>query len=174
MDDDLTGAPLLHGLGTLGHQRPIVEAQPHLGRHRHLRGHGTAHSIHHAHDLLGILQQRCTAAMAVDHLGRTAEIQIDALGSQARQIGSVLGHADGVGAQQLRPHRHPGQRPAAIAQLGHGTQIDLVRQQRAADANELGHAAVRAAHPGQHIAQHKIQQPFHGRKQQSHFRFKSD
>jgi len=54
-------------------------AQAHLGRHRHVGRHGTAHRRHDAVHQLGLVQQHSTAAVAVDDLGRAAEVQVDAV-----------------------------------------------------------------------------------------------
>ena len=55
--------------------------------------------------------------MAIDHLGRATKIQVNALGAQCGQAGSVLGHAHRVRAQQLRTHRHTGEGAATIEQF---------------------------------------------------------
>ena len=115
MHHDFAGTALLHGLGALGHQQAVIEAQAHLGRYRQMRWHSLAHRLHHAGNLCRVLQQRSATAVAVDHLGRAAEIDVNAFRAQPCQIGGVLGHADRVRPQQLRPHRHTGQRLAAIA-----------------------------------------------------------
>ena len=43
-----------------------------------------------------------------------------------------------------------------------------VGQQRAGHADELRHATIHPTNAGEHIAQHKVEQALHGRKQQAH------
>ena len=168
MHHQFAGTASLHGLRALARQAGVVKAQAHLGRHGQVGGHGTAHGGHQRGNALGLLQKRRPAAVAVDHLGGATKVQVDALGPQRRQAGRVLGHAHRVGAQQLRAHGHAGQRAPAMVQFGQVAQKHPFGQQGAGDADELGHAAVHAAHAGEHIAQHKIQKPLHGGEQQGH------
>jgi hypothetical protein len=119
--------------------------------------------------LLGLLQQRGPTAMAVHHLGRTAEIQVDAGRPQARQARRVLGQADRVRTHQLHPHRHPGGGAPALPELGHhaakarsGSSVPVTRM------NSDTHRST--PHPREHVAQHAVEQALHGRQKDGHDR----
>ena len=133
-----------------------------------MRGHGAAHSGHQACDSFWVLQHGSTTTVAVHGFGGTTKVEVDALWPHAGQARGVLGHADRIGAEQLRAHRHARQGAAAVCQLGHVAQKDALGQQGAADADELRHAAIGPAHTREHIAQHKIQQALHRGKKQLH------
>jgi len=165
MHHQLARAARGHGLGTFARQGVIVVAQAHLGRDGHASRHGAAHGGHHGLDLCRVAQQRRTATMAVHDLGGAAKVQVHPLGPQLGQARGVLGHAHGVGAQQLRAHRHACQGAAAMAQLGHGAQECAFGQQRAGDTDELRHTAVHAAHAREQVAQHAVEQALHRSKQ---------
>jgi len=171
VNDQLTRAVFYHGLGAFAHQAPVVKTQAHFGRYRQMRWHGTAHSSHQAGDVFRVLQHGGTATVAVHGAGRAAKIQVNPLRPQGGEEGSVLGHADGVRAQQLRPHWHARQGAAAIGQLGHITQKNTLRQERATDADKFRNAAIGPANAGEDIAQHKVEQPLHRGKKQLHGRW---
>jgi hypothetical protein len=65
---------------------------------------GTARrtAAHDAAHQLRLVQQHGAAAVAVDGLGRAAEVQVDAGRAQLGQAGGVVGQAGRVAAQQLR------------------------------------------------------------------------
>ena len=107
--------------------------------------------------------------MAVHHLGRAAEVQVDAGRPEFGQPPGVFSQADRVGTEQLGAHRHAGQRAAAVVQLGNDAGEHALGQQLVGDADEFGHAAVNAAHARQDVAQHEVEQPFHGREQDHGF-----
>ena len=171
MHDQLVRARPGNGQGTFDCARIVVEAQPHLGGYRHARGHGAPYRRYDFCNQLGIVQQRSAAAVAVHHLGRAAKIKVDAVRPQGCQAGGVFSQAHRVRPQQLRAHRHTRKRAPAVEQLGHHADESAVWQQRIGDADELRHAAVHAAHTGQDVAQHKVQQALHGGKEQGHFKF---
>ena len=106
--------------------------------------------------------------MAIDHFGRTTEVQINAMRPHLSEAGCVLSQAHRVGTQQLGAHRYTRRCESAVRQLGHHAQKSFLRQQSVGNADELGHAAVYTAHPGQHVAQYKVQQPLHGGEQYRH------
>jgi hypothetical protein len=98
---------------------------------------------------------------AVHGLGGTAEVEVDAGGSQGRQHRGVLGQAGRVGPQQLRPHRHARRGAPAVQQFRHHAGKDPFGQHLVRDADELGDAAVDATGAGEDVAQAEIEQPFH-------------
>lgn len=169
--DQLVGPGFGNRAGAVFGLRIVVKAQAHLGGHGHVGGHGTAHFAHDAVHQVRLLQQRGTAAVAIHHLGRAAEIQVDAGRAQGGKKGRVVGQADRVGAQQLRAHRHTCRRAAALAQLGDDAHIGPLGQYGIGHADELGDAAAQPAHPGQGITQCEIEQALHGREQQGHAEF---
>ncbi|MCY1538075.1 hypothetical protein D9M68_735990 [compost metagenome] len=146
----------------------VVEAQAHLGRHRHVSRHGTAHRRHDAADQFGFVQQHRAAAALVHRLGRAAEIEVHAERAQAREPRRVLGQTGRVGPQQLRPHRHARTGTPPMQQFGHHPQERALGQQGLGDADELAHAAVDATGAREHVAQGRVEQAFHGREQQGH------
>ena len=164
MHHDFTGSTRLQRLGAGFGTAVVVKPQAHLGRHHLVRRHRAAHRTHDLKQHLGVLQQGRATAMAVDLLGRAAKVQVHAIAAHARHTGGVVGQAIGVRAQQLRTHRHPGRRAPSMGQLGHHTQKRALGQQGVGDTDELRHAAVNAAHTGQHIAQHTVEQALHGGK----------
>jgi len=54
-----------------------------------------------------------------------------------------------------------------VAQLGHQAQQDVIRHEAVGDADELGDAAVEAAHPRQHFAQVVVEEALHRGQQQA-------
>jgi len=168
MHHQLSRAALGDGPCRLQPQGVVQVAQPHLGRHGNRSRHRAPHRRHDVAHQVGLVEQYRAAAVAVHGLGRAAKVEIDALGAQLSQPRGVVGQAGRVTAQQLRPHRHASGRAAGVVQLGHHAVEHPLGQQLVGDADELGHAAVNAAHLRQHIAQAVVEQPFHGRKQDRH------
>ena len=142
----------------------VVETQAHLGRDRHVRGHRTTHSRGNTGQQFRVLQQRRAAAVAINDLGGAAKVQVDAVRTERGQAGGVLGHANGIGAQQLGPHRHTGRGVSPVSQFGHDAQKSAFGQQGVGDADEFGYATVHAAHAGENVTQDTVQQPLHGCK----------
>ena len=106
--------------------------------------------------------------MPIHDLGRATEVQVDAGRAQAGQTSRVLGQAHRVGTHQLGPDWDAGRRAAAVPELGDDAVEHALGQQRAGDADELGHAAVDPADARQDVAQREIEQPFHRGEQQGH------
>ena len=161
MHHQLIGAAVQHRLRIGQHARVVARAQPHLGRNRQLGRHRAPHRAHDAKDQLRLVQQHGAAAVAVDGLGRAAEIEVDAFGAQGGDQRRVVGQAGRVGPQQLRPHRHAGGGAAAGQQLGHDAGEDAGGKQLVGDADEFRHAAVDAAHAREHVAQAVVEQALH-------------
>ncbi|KQY81877.1 hypothetical protein ASD35_08850 [Pelomonas sp. Root1444] len=165
MHDDLVSAGRVDGTRHVQRAAVIHVAQAHLGRHHHLGRHRAAHGGHDLVDQLRLVQQHRAAAVAVHALGRAAEVEVDPLRLELRQPPGVLGQAVHVGAQQLRMHRHTRRRAAAVPQLRHDAREHALGQQLVGHADELGHAAVDAAHAREHVAQDVVEQALHGRQQ---------
>ena len=159
--DEFVGAGGRDRLRAFERTRRVVDAEPHLGRDRHRSRHRAAHRGDDAVQVGRVAQQGRAAAVAVDDLRRAAEVQIDPGRAEAGGARRVLGQAHRVGAHQLQPHRHAGARAPAMQQLGHDAGEHALRQQRAGDADELGHAAIDAADAGEHVAQRVVEQPLH-------------
>ena len=102
-----------------------------------MRRHSLAHGRHQLGNAFRVLQHGGATAVAVHGFGRAAKVQVNAFGVQPRQIGGIGSHVIRVRAQQLGAHRHACQGFAAVEQLGHITQKDAIRQDGAADADEL-------------------------------------
>ena len=165
--DDLAASRLVDGARHIQRAAVVHIAQAHLGGDHDAGRHRAAHGSDDLVDQLRLVQQHRAAAMAVDALGRAAEVQVDALGLELGQASGVLSQAAHVGAQQLWVHRHACCRAAAVHQLWHDARENAVRQQLVGHADELAHAAVDAADAGQHIAQDVVEQAFH-RRQENH------
>jgi len=168
MHHQLTGATGGQRLGGVDAAVVIAVAQAHLGRHRHLRRHRAPHRRHDGVQQVGLVEQHRAATVTVHRLGRAAEVQVDALGTQLGQARRIVGQAGRVTAQQLGAHRRAGTGAAAVQQLGHHPGEDTRGQQLVGDADELGDAAIDAAHGGQHFAQRVVEQALHGREQDGH------
>jgi hypothetical protein len=164
----LFGAAALHRERTFDRPAVAVETEAHLGRHRHARRHGAPYRRHEREDQLGFVEQRGATAVAVHHLGRAAEIQVDAGRPEGRELGRVFSQTDRVGAHQLRPHRHASRGAAAVVQLGQHADEGPVGQQGARHADELRDAAIDAADPRQHVAQREVEKPLHRGQQNRH------
>jgi drug/metabolite transporter (DMT)-like permease len=114
---------------------------------------------------LGLVQQHRAAAVAVDGLGRAAEVQVDALGPSVASGRRCRPGRPGRTAQQLRAAPARRRRAAAVQQLGHDAREHPLGQQLVGDADELRHAAVDAAHLREDVAQAVVEQALHRRQQ---------
>ena len=165
MHNEFSGTGVGDGVRAVQHAAVVAVTQAHLGRHRHVRRHGAAHCGHDLVHEFRLVQQHRAAAMAVDSLGRAAEVEVDAIGLQRGQQRRVVGQAGGVGTQQLRAHRRARWCAAALKQFRHQPGVHTRRQQLVGDADEFRHAAVDATHPCEHVAQAVVEHTFHGGEQ---------
>jgi len=166
----LAGAARLDRLGTFFGAAVVGVAQAHLGRHRHLRRDRAAHRRDDARQRLRVLQQRGAATVAVDDLGRAAEVQVDAGRPESGQPRRVLGQAHRVRPQQLHTHRHTSGRAALVVEFGHHPFESARRQHRVGHTDELRHTQVNAAHTRERVTQTVVEQAFHRGKPDRHAR----
>ena len=117
---------------------------------------------------LGLVEQDRAAAVAIDHRRRAAEVEVDAGRAERGETAGVVGETGGIGAEQLRPHRHRAGGAAGAVELGDDAAEGARGQQRVGDADELAHRMIVVGGLGEDRAQHVVQQPFHRREQQTH------
>ncbi len=138
------------------------EAEADLGRDRHLAAHGIVYGRYGGMYAVGVAQQRGAAVMAVDELGRAAEIEVDFASAEPQRLLGVGGQRRRVAAQQLERYRNARGRRHASIELGAVAEKDPWWQACIDDAYELRHRPVEAGPSSKQITGMSIDHALHG------------
>ena len=111
-----------------------------------------------------IAQQGGAAIVAIDGLGRAAEIEIDTRGAQPQGLAGIGGKRLRIGTEQLQMDRYAiGCRHLRRQQFRAVLVKDTRRQSRVHHAHEFCYRPVDAAAGGEEFARHGVDHAFHGR-----------
>ena len=164
----LRGAGRGQGAGAVQGLIAVLVAQAHLGGDRDRRRRRRAHRRDDAVQQFRLAQQHRAAPRAVDGLCRAAEVEVDHRRTKLAGAHRILGQPVRIRAQQLHAHLGAGAGARALVEFRRDAAEHRGRQQLFVDADELAHAPIDAADPGQHVAQDVVDQAFHRRQGDLH------
>src|SRR5690606_25570934 len=111
-----------------------------------------------------LTQQGRPAPVAVDGLGRAAEVEVHCRRAELCQQCGIMAEPVRVGAEQLRMHRHACGGLPAVQAFRHDPPDAADIELPLRHADEFADTAVYAADAGEDVTHGGIHQPFHGRE----------